>query len=113
MIAANRTKSPPVAEPSSGGGMNWLTSIGLSVSQLFTGNAQPAAAPKESEGNEDEADGDDVAAEFDNKPLSSNGEVPIDEENEESVPKELANVDVRTEATRIHQGNTIRKKILF
>ena len=47
MIAANRPKSPTSAEQAepqanTGGGMNWLTSIGLSVSQLFTGGAQPA-----------------------------------------------------------------------
>ena len=96
MIAANRKKSSPAeqAEPQTnstaaaggGGGMNWLTSIGLSVSQLFTGGASGAqpAKPKESaqEAKEDEADGDDVAAEFENKPQSSNGEVPVDEENE-------------------------------
>ena len=39
--------------------------------------------------------------------------MPLDEESEQGVPKELANIDVRTEATRVHQGNTIRKKILF
>jgi hypothetical protein len=36
----------------------------------------------------------------------SNGEVPEDEEEDK-------NADVRDEQTRMHEGNTVRKKILF
>ena len=126
MMAANMKNnlSPAENEDPSGGGTNWFVSIGLSVSQLFTGSSATAAEPakdqqSDANNNEEAPDGKNngAMAELQQVPserkLSSNGEVPLDEENEQGVSKELANVDVRTEATRVHQGNTIRKKILF
>ena len=47
MMAANSKNnlSPPENEDPSGGGTNWFVSIGLSVSQLFTGSGAAAAEP--------------------------------------------------------------------
>ena len=125
-MAANgkNNSSPAENEDPSGSGTNWFVSIGLSVSQLFTGSGAAAAEPaKDQESDENNKDvvhdgqsnGDmpELQQVPSERKLSSNGEVPLDEESEQGVPKELANVDVRTEATRVHQGNTIRKKILF
>ena len=65
--------------------------MGLSVSNLFTG---PVTDPKD-------------------RRMSTTGEVPDDEEKEDEEPIESANIDVVNEKTRVHSGNTIRKKILF
>ena len=45
--------------------------------------------------------------------MSSNGEVPDDEEDNLGASIQLTNADVINEQTRVHQGNTVRKKILF
>lgn len=113
-VGADASESEDAAAANGGGGMNWLTSIGLSVSQLFTG--APAAPEKPEQAEAAAAEGaneEQAVSEKRERGVSSNGEVPLDEENEESKSIELTNVDVRNEATRIHQGNTVRKKILF
>ena len=77
--------------------------MALSVSQLFTGGASKPPAPE--------------AQKEESKERPKSSEVPIDEEDEpESLAESLelnVNVGVKKESIRMHEGNTIRKKILF
>ena len=87
--------------------MHWLTGLAVSVSQLFAGTPTEAAQPDIEESK------DSLSGERADRRLSSNGEVPDDEENDLGASIQLTNADVINEQTRVHQGNTVRKKILF
>ena len=87
--------------------MHWLTGLAVSVSQLFAGTPTQATQPDVEESKES------ISGERGDRRLSSNGEVPDDEEDNLGASIQLTNADVINEQTRVHQGNTVRKKILF